>query len=94
MRMVVLDILASALRPDALEEALIGVESALHVELPRSYREFMKASNGCDGAAGQLWCILYPIEQVVEVTRSYREATLTKGVIFVGTDGGGESVEL
>jgi hypothetical protein len=59
--------------------------------VPRSYREFIKARYGCDGAAGQLWCILYPIEQVVEVTRSYREATLTEGVIFIGTDGGGEA---
>lgn len=32
-----------------------------------------------------------PDEQVVEVTRSYREATLTEGVIFIGTDGGGEA---
>jgi hypothetical protein len=51
----------------------------------------MKASNGCDAAAGQLWCILYPIEPVVEVTQSYRQATLTEGVIFIGTDGGGEA---
>jgi hypothetical protein len=44
-----------------------------------------------ESAAGQLSCSLYPFEQVVEVTRSYREATLTEGVIFIGTDGGGEA---
>lgn len=92
MRMVALEILASALRPEgASDEALSGVEAALHVELPRSYRSFMMTSNGCDGAAGEAWCILYPIEQVIELTKTYREATFTDGVIFIGTDGGGEA---
>ncbi len=51
----------------------------------------MKTSNGCDGSVGESWCILYPIEEVVGMTLTYREATLTPPAVFIGTDGGGEA---
>jgi hypothetical protein len=38
-----------------------------------------------------MWCILYPVDDVVEATLAYRGASEASDAVFIGTDGGGEA---
>ena len=48
------------------------IEKINDVVLPKDYIEFMKKHNGGEGDIGETWLVLYPLEELQEITKELR----------------------
>lgn len=78
---------------DEIREAeLIDVERELGVTFPVDYRTFAVANEGVDRDFGGSWLMLYRLDQLVDLNRAYDRSQSHPGLVFIGSDGGGEGV--
>ena len=79
-----------ASNPPANPSAILQVQTDLRVDLPKSYLQFMSERNGGEGFVGDNYLMLWRIEELAELNRSYEVATYAPGLILFGSNGGGE----
>ncbi|MGE0133397.1 MAG: SMI1/KNR4 family protein [Blastocatellales bacterium] len=79
------------LNPGAKENEIRKLEAALRVELPHQYVEFMSYTNGVEGFIDpDRYLVVWPIEEVEIMNKELAVDEFTPGLIFFGSDGGGE----
>ncbi|MCL2492761.1 MAG: SMI1/KNR4 family protein [Clostridiales bacterium] len=79
------------LNPPASEESLKDVEEKLGCNLPSQYKEFLLESNGAEGLIGSSYLVIWPIDDIVISNQDYEVEKYTPGLIYFGSDGGGEA---
>jgi cell wall assembly regulator SMI1 len=79
--------------PD-LQARLRRVEFELGVTFPSDYREFIVASGKVDRDFGGSWLMLYGIDELVSLNQAFDRSQSHPGLVFIGSDGGGEGVGL
>ena len=72
------------------EAEITAVENAMQIKFPIEYKEFMKKSNGAEGAIGEnSYLSIWPMNEIVELNEGYGVADFTPGLVYFGSDGGG-----
>ncbi len=71
---------------------LIDVERELGVTFPVDYGTFVVGDEGVDRDFGGSWLMLYRLDQLVDLNRAYDRSQSHPGLVFIGSDGGGEGV--
>src|SRR5688572_13371141 len=74
-------------RPGALESEIMEIESALGVQLPPDYVEFLRASNGAEGGIGHSHVVLFSLERVKSISKTYDLPRYSPGLVPFGDDG-------
>lgn len=79
-------------RGPARQEDIAAASHDLGVKFPSDYVEFMLTRNGAEGPTNPGYLVLWPVEEVVPMTRAIREenSPLAERYAFFGGDGGGE----
>lgn len=67
-------------------------EGRLGFRFPADYRQFLETTNGSGEWYGDLYLSLYSLDQVVDLTEIRNHAETLPGLVFIGSDGGGEGV--
>lgn len=79
-----------------VEAASLGeiraAERQLGVAFPRDYREWLLSTNGTEAWFGEVFVMLYSLDDVVAVTRAAEADERLPGYVAIGSDGGGESL--
>lgn len=79
----------------ASEEAIQEFKQLSGLELPADYITFLKKSNGGEGLVGKnAYLILWPVEQLINLNKAYQVEEYIPGLLFIGSDGGGEAIAL
>lgn len=74
------------------DEAIRKFEKLSGLTLPVDYAVFIKESNGGEGFVGpNAYLILWPVEQLLELNKAYQVQECAPGLLFFGSDGGGEA---
>src|SRR5437588_12954581 len=60
--------------------------------LPHEYREFLQGSNGATGIGPNLFVVLWPTEELLDVNREYGSEEFADGLFLVGSDGCGNLI--
>ncbi|HXH78916.1 SMI1/KNR4 family protein [Nocardioides sp.] len=81
---------AEASSPDDIHAA----ELELGVAFPEDYREWLLSVNGIEASFGEVFLMLYSLEDVVALTRASEPEERLPGYVAIGSDGGGESLAL
>jgi SMI1 / KNR4 family (SUKH-1) len=80
------------LRAPATEDEINALEKELGRNLPNSYREFLRSSNGAEGFVGnEGYIVLWPIEKLVEHRQGYEFDKHLPNLIPIGSNGGSEA---
>lgn len=67
-------------------------EATSGLSLPLDYLEFLKRSNGGEGFIGpNSYVILWKLNDLIDLNRSYQVAEYAPGLFVFGSDGGGEA---
>lgn len=75
----------------ATELAISELERSVGVQLPEAYRSLMRRSNGIEGFVdNSQFMALWPVEEVVKLNKAYNVSELAPGLLFFGSDGGGQ----
>ena len=75
----------------AQEEKIKEVEERFGICFPAQYKEFLLESNGIEGTFGDFaYLVIWPIEDVCRYNLEYEVNTYNPGVVYFGSDGGGE----
>lgn len=70
-------------------------ETRSGTQLPTSYKTFLLEANGGAGFIGEnAYAILWPIEDLVELNDAYQIDQYARGLLLIGSDGGGEGLAL
>jgi SMI1/KNR4 family protein SUKH-1 len=80
---------AMALAPPPTHGAVKEALSELAVRPPSDYVEFIRTSNGGEGAVGLSYLQLWPIETLMSRTALYAVDEFAPGLVLFGSDGGG-----
>ncbi|HKV32092.1 MAG TPA: SMI1/KNR4 family protein [Candidatus Dormibacteraeota bacterium] len=86
--------LAVSREPDSVgstDEELDAAEAALGMRLPGDYRAMMHQANGGEAEFGKSWVRIWSVELLVETNAYFRANDFAPGLVFFGTDGGGEA---
>jgi hypothetical protein len=78
-------------RPPATDAAIAISEDQLGAKLPREYLRFLKLTNGGEGFVGSPYVILWSVEDLASMNRSYEVQEYAPGLLIFGSDGGGEA---
>lgn len=74
-------------------EVLLRVaEDELGVTFPDDYRDFIKLSGKVDRDFGGSWLMLYDVVDLAPLNRAHDHGESHPGLVFIGSDGGGEGV--
>lgn len=69
------------------KDALAKIQA--HIELPDSYEEFLRTSNGLEGPIGnQGYIQLWPAENLIRRNQANQIEEFTPGIFFIGSNGG------
>jgi hypothetical protein len=79
------------LRNPAQDEDIFTFENETNGKLPTDYVEFLKISNGGEGFIGENYIILWGVDELVSMNRSYEVQINSPGLLVFGSDGGGEA---
>jgi len=72
--------------------AIAEWEKSLGVKLPEDYKELLRLTNGGEGFIGtNSYVVLWRIEELASMNRSYNVRQYAPGLILFGTNGGGEA---
>ena len=75
-------------RPGASRKDLANVFASASCSPPSDYLEFMAETNGSEGPIGKAYLAIYSIQELVDTNADTFE--LEPGLLFFGTDRGGE----
>ena len=73
-------------------EDLRAAETELGVSFPDDYSAFIVSSGRVDRDFGGSWLMLYGVEELAPLNRSYDHSERYPGLVLFGSDGGGEGV--
>ena len=73
-------------------EQLRLTEADLGVTFPSDYRDFISESGRVDQDFGGSWLMLYGTDEIVPLNRAFDRSESHPGLVFIGSDGGGEGV--
>jgi hypothetical protein len=79
------------LSPGASEDTIVRVQRQLDLQLPNSYLDFIRESNGAEGPVGNSYLALWSIEELPLYNKRDAADELTRSLLQVGSDGGGEA---
>jgi hypothetical protein len=77
---------AEAVSPHDIQAA----EQRLGVAFPDDYRDWLLSTNGSEAWFGEVFVMLYSLDNVVAVTRAAEADQRLPGFVAIGSDGGGE----
>ena len=78
------------LNPGATEQSLQILSKEIGVQLPHKYIEFMRFSNGAEGAIGpNNYLVIWPVNEIKELNEGYAVDEFAPGLVLFGGDGGG-----
>jgi hypothetical protein len=87
--------LFQVVNPGALLAAITALERELSTELPFSYKELLRASNGVEWAVhdtgGDCLC-LWSSEELIELNEAYQIQHRLPATLAIGSDGGGDAI--
>lgn len=63
-------------------------EGQLGIIFPGSYTKFLLGSNGGEGSVGELYLVLWRIEDLYELNDAYGVNEFAPGLVIIGSDGG------
>lgn len=69
-----------------------AAERQLGVVFPDDYREWLLSTNGTEAWFGEVFLMLYSLDDVVAVTRAAEPDERLPKYVAIGSDGGGESL--
>jgi len=72
-------------------ETMVAVERQFGIEFPADYKRFMADKDGGEGFVGSHYLILWRSSELVEFNRDYEVEKYAPGLIFFGSNGGGEA---
>lgn len=79
-------------RPGATTAAMTAGAAELGAPLPADYVEFLKLTNGGEGFINkQAYVMLWGIEELASMNKSYEVEKYAPGLLIFGSDGGGEA---
>jgi hypothetical protein len=78
-------------RPAATDAIVAAGEGQLGKKLPEDYVRFLKHANGGEGFVGKGYAILWPVDELASMNRSYEVQEYAPGLLIFGSDGGGEA---
>ncbi len=80
------------LRPPSSVVAIDKFERNANFKLPDDYIEFLRFTNGGEGFIGeQSYIMLWPIQDMIELNKSYKVNEYASGLFLFGSNGGGEA---
>jgi SMI1/KNR4 family protein SUKH-1 len=79
------------LHPAATNTMIMAVEEHLGARLPKDYAQFFKLANGGEGFIGNAYAILWSVEELSSMNRSYELQKYAHGLLIFGSEGGGEA---
>jgi hypothetical protein len=78
-------------RSGVTEAQISESERELGLKLPDDYLAFLKTSNGGEGFVGDNYVMLWKVEKLSSMNRSYETEVYAPGLLIFGSDGGGEA---
>jgi hypothetical protein len=79
-------------RPGAAKTVIAEGAAQLGVPLPADYVEFLKLANGGEGFISEhAYVMLWGIEELAAMNRSYEVQKYAPGLLIFGSNGGGEA---
>ena len=76
--------------PGATEQSLLTLSERAGIKFPHQYIEFMRFSNGAEGAIGpNNYLVIWPVNEIEELNEGYGVNEFAPGLILFGGDGGG-----
>jgi len=73
------------------EDFIEKAESHFGFQFPADYKAFMAKSDGGEGFVGDQYLILWRAGELIEFNRDYEVAKYAPGLVFFGSNGGGEA---
>ena len=74
------------------DELIIRTECEMGVEFPEQYKEFMKITNGAEGALGEnSYLAIWSLDEIASLNEDYGVRKFTPGLVYFGSDGGGNA---
>jgi hypothetical protein len=77
--------------PPAKWEAIERVQEKLGFSLPKSYVDFLLASDGGEGFIGESYLMLWKVEELIMMNAAYHVAEFAPKLFLFGSNGGGEA---
>jgi hypothetical protein len=59
---------------------------------PDDYKRQLREEGPIDRLCGEAWLMLYPAHDLVDLNRAYDRSESHPGLVFIGSDGGGEGI--
>lgn len=76
----------------ASNDVIDSFEKTSNMILPAEYKIFLKLTNGGEGFIGaNSYLILWPVEELIELNKSYKIDDYAPGLFIFGSNGGGEA---
>jgi SMI1 / KNR4 family (SUKH-1) len=75
----------------ASREAIEQVQAKLDFCLPKSYIDFLLASDGGEGFIGQSYLVLWKADELINMNAAYHVAEFAPTLFLIGSDGGDEA---
>jgi len=72
-------------------EIMEDVERQFGLQFPSDYKTFMAARDGGEGFIGGQYLILWRVGELIEFNRDYEVEKYAPGLVFFGSNGGGEA---
>lgn len=73
-------------------DVIDNFEKTSNMKLPAEYKKFLKLTNGGEGFVGaNSYAILWPLEDLIELNKSYNVNEYAPGLVIFGSNGGGEA---
>jgi hypothetical protein len=77
--------------PPAEAEAIRRLEAESGLHLPVEYKEFLRQQNGGEGFIGNAYAMVWQVEELLAMNKSYQVHVYALGLFLFGSDGGGEA---
>ena len=77
--------------PPAEVAVIRQFEAESGIRLPDDYAKFLQQADGGEGSVGNAYVILWRVEELIEMNKAYQVAEYAPGLLFFGSDGGGEA---
>jgi hypothetical protein len=74
--------------PGASSQFLDDLMLQLGRRLPSDYLTFMLVTNGAEGKVGSSYVIIWPVEEVLQLNKSYGVSEFAPNLVLFGSDGG------
>jgi|ERR1044071_1191580 hypothetical protein len=78
-------------QPAVTEAAIEAYNLSSGPRLPDEYLEFLRISNGAEGFIGKKYVMFWPLEELLELNKSYEVDKHAPGLFLFGSSGGGEA---